>query len=268
MKKDINILVIGDSSFRFNNTLEHLSEEYSVKSCSMDSQIFESEIKKYKADIYIVHLLKMDKWKIKGLYNIFINEGIPKKTIICIGNERECDLFNSIFKDFKVIMLIKYNVEELDSLITQNIAGSSKKLSEEDSIIEDEILNELRKKRDKKQVLVVDDDPIVLRLISSYLKDYYKVSVVNSGSRALDYLLNRKPDIILLDYIMPNMSGTQVLKEIRNLPDGKDIPVVFLTGVSDKEKVQECLMLNPKGYILKPVSKELLLDKLEKILNK
>jgi len=98
------------------------------------------------------------------------------------------------------------------------------------------------------------------------LQDTYRVSVVNSGKVALDFLLKHKPDLILLDYVMPQCNGTEVLKAIKSREDTKDIPVFFLTGMSDMSTVTECLALNPAGYIVKPISKEALLGKLESVL--
>ena len=67
---------------------------------------------------------------------------------------------------------------------------------------------------------------------------------------------------------MPVCDGKQTLEMIRDLKDMQDIPVIFLTGVADKEVVRECLKLNPQGYILKPVAKDKLLDKLNAVFYK
>ena len=116
----------------------------------------------------------------------------------------------------------------------------------------------------RKHVLVVDDNPIVLKLIRAYLQDDYKVSVVNSGKIAVEFLLKYKPDVILLDYMMPLYNGAAVLKMIQSKEETKNIPVFFLTGKTDRETVEECIALRPAGYIVKPVAKNALFDKLQK----
>ena len=116
----------------------------------------------------------------------------------------------------------------------------------------------------RKHVLVVDDNPIVLKLVRAYLQDDYKVSVVNSGKIAVEFLLKYKPDVILLDYMMPLYNGAAVLKMIQSKEETKNIPVFFLTGKTDRETVEECIALRPAGYIVKPVAKNALLDKLQK----
>ena len=119
-------------------------------------------------------------------------------------------------------------------------------------------------KSGRKHILVVDDDPLILKLIRAYLQDDYKVSVVNSGKIAIDFLLKYKPDLILLDYLMPLYNGATVLKIIQSKPNTKDIPVFFLTGKTDIDTVAECLAFHPAGYIVKPVAKAALLERLRK----
>ena len=119
---------------------------------------------------------------------------------------------------------------------------------------------------DRKHILIIDDVVSVLKTLRYHLQDTYRVSVVNSGKVALDFLLKHKPDLILLDYLMPLYNGAAVLKIIQSREDTKDIPVLFLTGQSDMSTVTECLALNPAGYIVKPISKEALLGKLESVL--
>jgi len=114
----------------------------------------------------------------------------------------------------------------------------------------------------RKHILVVDDDPIILKMIRAYLQDEYKVSVVNSGKIAIEFLLKYKPDLILLDYMMPLYSGATVLRIMQSKENTKDIPVFFLTGKTDIDTVSECLAFHPAGYIVKPVAKTALLEKL------
>lgn len=133
--------------------------------------------------------------------------------------------------------------------------------NDENQVVICEVANEGSK---RKHILVVDDNPIVLKLIRAYLQDDYKISVVNSGKIAVEFLLKYKPDLILLDYMMPLYNGATVLKIIKSKPETQDIPVFFLTGKTDRETVEECIALRPAGYIVKPVAKNALLEKLEK----
>ncbi len=108
-------------------------------------------------------------------------------------------------------------------------------------------------------VLVVDDISLNLSNVEQTLKGKFQVVAVNSGSRALKYIKQHRPDIILLDIRMEDMDGIQTLKEIRAMDNGKDIPVIMLTSKRDRATVLESAALGIFDYIIKPfVPKELL----------
>ena len=116
----------------------------------------------------------------------------------------------------------------------------------------------------KKTILIVDDDPNYLGLVREWLKGTYKVAMANSGIQAIRWLGKNKADLILLDHEMPVTSGPQVLEMLRSEEDTRNIPVMFLTGKSDKQSVMEVVALKPEGYFLKTIEKQALLDNLEK----
>ena len=115
---------------------------------------------------------------------------------------------------------------------------------------------------DEKKILVVDDDQNMLQLLYTLLRDSYRVTTATNGQEALDMIREKRPDLVLLDYLMPGMNGKETLEVIRNDEELKDLPVFFLTGVSDTNKISECLKLDPIGYILKPIGKFSLLAKI------
>ena len=110
--------------------------------------------------------------------------------------------------------------------------------------------------KDKKRILIVDDDPTYAKMVREWLKDDYQVSVVVSGMQTISFLTKNMVDLILLDYEMPITNGPQVLQMLREDPRTAVIPVVFLTGVGDKESVVQVMALKPKGYILKSSGRE------------
>ncbi len=115
----------------------------------------------------------------------------------------------------------------------------------------------------KKSILVVDDDPNYLGIVREWLKETYKVYMANSGMQAIKWLSNNKVDLILLDHEMPVTSGPQVLEMLRSDEDTRDIPVMFLTGKSDKDSVMKVVSLKPEGYFLKTIQKDELIEKLK-----
>ena len=117
-------------------------------------------------------------------------------------------------------------------------------------------------------ILLVDDDPVCLRNMMSWLQNFYQVAVAKSGAACLAFLGKNKPDLILLDYEMPVCDGLQTLEMIRSEPDYSEIPVIFLTGVSDTEKVKEAIKLKPQGYILKDTDRIEFLNKINALFGK
>lgn len=120
----------------------------------------------------------------------------------------------------------------------------------------------------RKHILIIDDDVNMLKTLRYYLQDAYKVTVINSGKVAIEFLLKYTPDLILLDYMMPMYNGAAVMKIIKSREATRDIPVFFLTGQTDKSTVMECLSLKPAGYIVKPVARDALLAKMANALSK
>jgi len=104
----------------------------------------------------------------------------------------------------------------------------------------------------KPSVLTIDDDPIILNLVFSALKDEYLVRPFTSGPAALEYLKNNSADLILLDHNMPEMTGFEVLTALRDDPNTRDIPVIYLTGSVNSEDEITALELGAADYLLKP----------------
>lgn len=117
----------------------------------------------------------------------------------------------------------------------------------------------------KKCILAVDDTAIVLTRIANTLQSEYEVVTVNSGVRALKYLEQEKPDLILLDIQMSPKDGIQTLREIRSMKNRADIPVIMLTGMEEKDYVLTSAMLGIRDYILKPFSAEDLIKRIHRV---
>ena len=117
--------------------------------------------------------------------------------------------------------------------------------------------------RRRHTLLLVDDDEDFLALSKRWLKNDYSVTAVHSGKEALEYLEGNRPDLMLLDYEMPEMDGPAVLESIRKTPGLEDLPVVFLTGTEDREHVKRAEDLRPEGFLTKSMGKKGLLMGLE-----
>ena len=101
-------------------------------------------------------------------------------------------------------------------------------------------------------VMVVDDDPAMLRMVKIMLESEYDLVLAPSGAKALKLLERKVPDVILLDYEMPDMNGVETLGKLRAEPGYADIPVIFLTGMSDTSILDVIQTCGVSGHLVKP----------------
>ena len=116
---------------------------------------------------------------------------------------------------------------------------------------------------ERHHVLVVDDNAILLRSLKTILQQEYRVTLAKSGEGAIRAINNDKPDVVILDYEMPGMDGYEVLKSIRLSEATRDIKVIFLTGISERDRISEVMKFEPNGYLLKPVNNKTLFASIE-----
>ncbi len=118
----------------------------------------------------------------------------------------------------------------------------------------------------KKRILVVDDEKINLVGAKALLAEEYDLILINSGKQCIEYLQKHTPDLILLDIAMPEMDGWQVMKNIQDNPEWKDIPVVFLTADSSSETEAACFDAGGVDFAIKPVQPLSLRSRIRRIL--
>lgn len=117
------------------------------------------------------------------------------------------------------------------------------------------------------KVLVIDDDPSINKLVQIVLrKEGYIVLEALNGLRGCKIARRERPDLIILDIMIPDIDGFEVFRRIRLDPDTKDIPVLFLSALTTEDAIQRGLCMGAKGYITKPFSNERLIDAIEEIL--
>lgn len=120
---------------------------------------------------------------------------------------------------------------------------------------------------ERKHILVVDDDRTILKMLKTALEDQYDVTTMVNGIVVEKFLMSKKVDLIILDYEMPLETGADIYRKIKNNPKAANIPVCFLTGVSDRDKVMEIMSLKPHGYLLKPIDMDMLFSTISNLTN-
>jgi CheY-like chemotaxis protein len=119
---------------------------------------------------------------------------------------------------------------------------------------------------DKKKILVADDEPNIRLLVSSMLSQDYIVIAASDGEEAIALARRQKPDLILMDIMMPKMDGYAACSVLKADPATRAIPVVMLTGVAHKLNKRLAKEVDADGYITKPFGREELLNTIAKLL--
>lgn len=105
---------------------------------------------------------------------------------------------------------------------------------------------------EKKKILIVEDDVFISDIYQvKFSQESYETAVAVNGLEALKKLESFQPDVILLDIIMPQMDGIETLKKIKKDDKWKNIPIIMLTNISEKEKVEESEEMGVNDYLVK-----------------
>jgi putative two-component system response regulator len=115
-----------------------------------------------------------------------------------------------------------------------------------------------------KVILVIDDSSVTLHFLSELLKGKgYRVLTARNGKQAICAIDNNIIDLVLLDLIMPQMNGYEVLKYIKSIPGLDTVPVLIVSACSDQENIEKVMNLGASGYFVKPLIIEDLLAKVD-----
>jgi two-component system phosphate regulon response regulator PhoB len=120
-----------------------------------------------------------------------------------------------------------------------------------------------------KRILLVEDERDMAELVAMRLqKEHYEVEVAHDGQLGLDRIRASKPDLVLLDIMLPGMTGTEVLREIRNDPGTSSIPVIVLTARSEEGDVVAGLHIGADDYVTKPFAMSVLVARIAAVLRR
>jgi CheY-like chemotaxis protein len=117
-------------------------------------------------------------------------------------------------------------------------------------------------------ILVVDDDEMVLKLFKTVLaQEGYEPMLATSGVEALSFLRTQRPSLILMDMMMPDMDGLETTYRIKSAEQFSAIPIIMVTGNSKRAVITSCLKAGVVDFVVKPFNREVLLEKISKVLH-
>ena len=271
----LKIMLTGKNSRVAESVSEHLEEEkgYAARRCAADKASLTHRMKMDEPQVVIICLGNENLEMAKDYDAILECTDADKISVIVVAYREDYDIFreNTQLKNLYFLQrpvsadLLYTTLSEIEQKLEAKERRAKAKPAEHREFFE-----EMSPYVGRKRVLVVDDDPEQLAQIKENLYEFYDVTVARSGPQAIKYLDEHKDEVslILLDYIMPGMDGPAVLKYIRESGEYPWIPVVFLTGMTEKKKVIKTLTeLKPQGYIVKPAKRSMLIAKIVEVLD-
>lgn len=259
------ILIIGEDYSNVNDIYDQFGKIYEVLISSPIAADISAHVNYFRPDMIMlslegIHDYVVDEFKAaKAAYSNL--QGIP---FAAAGNKDDLMWFEQQWAGLADLKIdIDKKMLDIQLEVDVKIDKAAKKNAKAPA--QEAAYNTNNQNKDgKKTILVVDGSPIMLKVIREQLKEFYDVVIVTNGKLALKYLKENKVDMMLLDYDMPEMSGLDVLKAMKADTATRNIPAVFLTGVSDRAKIAQALALGPQGYLLKPIDKEKLFAMIHK----
>lgn len=276
------VLVTGKNESAITAFFEHTSDNFVVLSTSTRYEDIVGHIDYFAPHVLVYCLYNETRDNIVQMLSVnsrLMRSGIP---CVILGAKDDCDEFERIAVGVASLVLhrplsataiqekvLKFMEEQraMGKVAEQDLSAGEPAMvfAAEDSAerVSAAVMEDLPR---KKHILVVDDNVMMLKLIKEHLHEKYDVATAVSGKVALKFLERRTTDLILLDYIMPQENGIAILEKLRAKEETKDIPVIFLTGVTERKKIKEALSLKPQGYLLKPVDHDKLIEEIAKFI--
>lgn len=266
------LLLAGKNQVIIDDFFYAMYEDFECMTTSLRGSDIVNHIRYFQPDAFVYCITPESRENITKSITSLETIGRKKLNLILIGDSDTCEDFMQIKPEIVSLTLLKpitasaVRQQIIKFLREQKELAAAEAAMEKKAAQEVQQTSEVPIEKEMKHILIVDDDPIMLRLIKAELKDHYNVATAISGKIALNFLQKRKTDLILLDYEMPEENGPEVLEKIRKSDELKDIPVVFLTGINEKEKIQVVLSMNPQGYLLKPIEYDKLVKTIQRVI--
>lgn len=287
-----NALITGNNTSIIDDFFLRLQDDFEILTTSSRFEDISQHLKYFTPDVFVYCInnnLFLDAAKIVAIKVLLDKYEIP---FVLIGSKDSCTQFEraavkvsnlTLTKPMSVSLIRDKIIEFLDKLHPQEeeepVSPDSPQANGTAGPAQQETTPQTAKQAQpqtlpaqqeteipRKHVLVIDDNALMLKVIKEHLRDDYDVATAISGKLALRFLQAKTTDLILLDYEMPEEDGPTILGKIRAMEAFKNVPVLFLTGISEKAKIQKALSMKPQGYLLKPIDRQDLLDAIHKYL--
>lgn len=267
------ILLNGRNGGLVSDFIQHTDAFFDTLSTSECWQDIVGHFKVFNPDAYVCFVEREYERTINTINRLKEDSDYNGAAVVIIADSDTCNSIEAtsrytanvlirrpVTPDNLMLRITRY-FDELNEAKERAEARVAAKKAEEQAkqaALEAEAAKRLAASGEKKHILIVDDDRNVLKLVKAGLGDKYEITAMINGVMVDKLIDTKKVDLIILDYEMPIETGADIFRRLKANPKAADIPVCFLTGVSEREKILEVMSLKPHSYLLKPIDMDML----------
>jgi len=236
------IILVDDVHFHLLNTKNRLKKHYEIFP-AQSSEILYDILSNIIPDLILLDI------NIPEVDGIEILKGLKE---------------NVIYAEIPVIIFSNHkNEKNIRKVMSLGAVDFITKPYDDSALIEciEKQLDPYKKEQDRPKVLVIDDSPTILREVNSVLRDQYIIFGLPTPETATETIVKIAPDLIVLDYIMPEVSGFEVIQIIKKIQGYEDTPIIFLTAEGTIENLSIAMSLGANDFVVKPIKPEIFKEK-------
>ena len=292
------VLINGRNQLLVTDFIQHTENFFDTLSTSELWQDITGHLKYFKPEVYVLFVEPEYEKTVGQLNNLKAEGFIEDTVIVLIGDSVTCDQLEQkarfaadiiirrpVTPDNLALRITRYfdDINEAKERVKARqlerqqraeaeLAAKEERAAQREAFIEAKAAEFMAKEpevpvpaassapasSEKKHILIVDDDRTILKLLKSALGDTYDVTTMINGVMVDKCIETKNVDLMILDYEMPIETGADIFRRVKKNPKAAHIPVCFLTGVSEREKIMEVMSLKPHGYLLKPIDMDML----------
>lgn len=267
------ILLNGRNSGLVSDFIQHTDAFFDTLSTSECWQDIIGHFKIFEPDAYVCFVEREYERTINTINRLKEDADYNGAAIVVIADADTCNAIEAtsrytanvvirrpITPDNLMLRITRYfdELNEAKERAEARVAAKKAEEAAKQAALEAEAAKKLSASGEKKHILIVDDDRNVLKLVKAGLGDKYEITAMINGVMVDKLIDTKKVDVIILDYEMPIETGADIFRRLKKNPKAAHIPVCFLTGVSEREKILEVMSLKPHSYLLKPIDMDML----------
>lgn len=267
------ILLNGRNSGLVSDFIQHTDAFFDTLSTSECWQDIVGHFKVFKPDAYVCFVEREYERTVNTINRLKEDPDFNGAAVVIIADSDTCNAIEAtsrytanviirrpVTPDNLMLRITRYfdELNEAKERAEARVAARKAEEQAKQAALEAEAARKLAESDVRKHILIVDDDRNVLKMIKAAFSEKYEITAMINGVM-VDKLINtKKVDLIILDYEMPIETGADIFRRLKANPKAANIPVCFLTGVSEREKILEVMSLKPHSYLLKPIDMDML----------